>query len=204
MGKIFQHFYIYTVRVHSLKEFCDFVNIEYKSVLGHSTTRWLSLYPALIRLIEMFEGLKSYFLSIEKCPAISKFFFENPLSLLLTIFLRTQCELFFNTIKSVETANLSIVEVKSQIDTLLLKIKSRNINNFMTIKETELLNNLRDESILTQNIYNNFRTNFFDTCSDYITEWTNPTLCKFNGVSWITLKNIEDDFSWKTFKIQYN
>uniref|UniRef100_A0A2S2N9H4 HAT C-terminal dimerisation domain-containing protein n=1 Tax=Schizaphis graminum TaxID=13262 RepID=A0A2S2N9H4_SCHGA len=197
LGKIFQHFYIYTVRVHALKEFCDFVNVEYKSVLGHSKTRWLSLYPALTRLIEMFEGLKSYFLSIEKCPAMLKIFFENPLSLLLTIFLQTQCELFFNTIKSVETANLSIVEVKSHIDTLLLKIKSRNINNFMTIKEAELLNNLRDESILTQNIYNNFRTIFFDTCSDYITEWTNPTLCKFNGVSWITLKNIEDDFSWK-------
>lgn len=126
-----------------------------------------------------------------------KIFFENPLSLLLTIFLQTQCELFFNTIKTVETANLSIVEVKSHIDTLLLKIKSRNINNFMTIKETELLNNLIDESILTQNIYNNYRTIFFDTCSDYITEWTNPILCKFNGVSWITLKNIEDDFSWK-------
>lgn len=39
LGKIFQHFYIYTVRDHSLKEFCDFVNIEYKSVLGHSKTR---------------------------------------------------------------------------------------------------------------------------------------------------------------------
>jgi hypothetical protein len=36
---------------------------------------------------------------------------------------------------------------------------------------------------------------FFDTCSDYIIEWTNPTLYKFDGVSWITLKYIED--SWK-------
>jgi len=65
LGKIFQHFYIlvHTIRVHALKEFCDFVNIEYKSVLGHSKTRWLSLYPALTRLIEMFEGLKSWKMS---------------------------------------------------------------------------------------------------------------------------------------------
>jgi hypothetical protein len=138
----------------------------------------------------MFEGLKSYFLSIEKCPAMQNFFFENPLSF-LTIFLQTQCEFFFNTVKSVKTANLSIVEVKSNIDTLLLKIKSRNINNFMMIMETELLNNLRDELFLIKNTCNNFLTINFDTYSDYITEWTNPKLCKFNVVLWITLKNIE-------------
>lgn len=36
--KIYSHFYIYTVRVNELKEFCEFVDIEYKKVLGFSAT----------------------------------------------------------------------------------------------------------------------------------------------------------------------
>jgi hypothetical protein len=42
-GKLYLHFYIYPVRVHALKGFCDFLNTEYKTVLGHSKSRWLSL-----------------------------------------------------------------------------------------------------------------------------------------------------------------
>lgn len=37
-------------------------------------------------------------------------------------------------------------------------------------------------------------------------EWINPTLTKFDGVSWITLKNIENYFIWPNIcnKIQLN
>jgi hypothetical protein len=60
--------------VEELKEFCDFVDIEYKQVLGSVKTRWLSLQPAITRVIDMFPGLKSYFLSQEKCPMMLKIF----------------------------------------------------------------------------------------------------------------------------------
>jgi len=33
INKIFQYFHIYTVRIEKLKDFCDFVNIEYKNIL---------------------------------------------------------------------------------------------------------------------------------------------------------------------------
>jgi hypothetical protein len=58
-----------------LKEFCVFVDIEYKQVLGSVKTRWLSLQPAITRVIDMFPGLKSYFPSHEKCPMMLKIFF---------------------------------------------------------------------------------------------------------------------------------
>lgn len=134
----------------------------------------------------MFEEFKSYFLSIEKCTAMLKNFFGN-----------TQCELFFDTIKSVENSDIPIVEdLKLKIMSIHLKINSQNTNSCMTTKEIKLLNNLRDESIPTQNTYNNYRKTFFDTCPEYITEWTNPTLKQFDGISWITLKNIENDLTW--------
>ncbi|KAF0692998.1 protein FAM200B-like, partial [Aphis craccivora] len=196
IGKIFQHFYIYTVRVHALKEFCEFVNIEYKTVLGHSKTRWLSLFPALTRLIDMFDGLKSYFLSIDKCPTLIKNFFNNPLSYLILIFLQIQCELFFTCIKSVEAKDISIIEVKHYVESITKKIESRKNENFFTSKEREVLNSLRDEAVLSENIYIKYRNTFYDTCLEYIKEWSNPTLSKFDGITWITLKNIDDDFNW--------
>lgn len=37
--KIYSYFYIYIVRVDNLKDFCKFINIEYKQLLGYSKTR---------------------------------------------------------------------------------------------------------------------------------------------------------------------
>ena len=45
--KTYQHFSIYTVCTAQLKDYCVFVEIEYKKLLSHSVTRWLSLYPSL-------------------------------------------------------------------------------------------------------------------------------------------------------------
>jgi hypothetical protein len=78
VNKIFQHFHIFAVRVEELETFCNFVEVEYKPVLGSVKTRWLSLLPALERTIEMFDGLKSYFLSQEKSPKILRDFFNDP------------------------------------------------------------------------------------------------------------------------------
>lgn len=61
VNKIFQYFYICTVRVEALKEFCDFTNTQYKNVLGSVKTRWLSLQPAVSRIIEMYPALKLNF-----------------------------------------------------------------------------------------------------------------------------------------------
>ena len=38
-AKIYSHFYIYSVRVESLKEFCAEVGTEYHKLLGYSKTR---------------------------------------------------------------------------------------------------------------------------------------------------------------------
>jgi hypothetical protein len=42
VGKIYQHFHIYTVLVQTLKDFCGFVDVKYKNILGHIKTRQLS------------------------------------------------------------------------------------------------------------------------------------------------------------------
>ena len=54
--KIYKFFHSHTVRVTQLKEFCDFVDVEYQRILQHGNTRFLSLLSALQRVIEMFKG----------------------------------------------------------------------------------------------------------------------------------------------------
>ena len=55
--KIYKFFDICTVRVTELKQFCDFVDIEYQRISQHGNARFLSLLPALQRILEMFKGI---------------------------------------------------------------------------------------------------------------------------------------------------
>jgi hypothetical protein len=57
-NKIFQYFHIYTVTVEALKEFCDFVDVEYEQILGSVKTTWLLLQPARTTVISIFPLLK--------------------------------------------------------------------------------------------------------------------------------------------------
>lgn len=52
MMKIYLYFYIYTVRVETLKEFCNFVNFEYPIMLDYSKTRRLALMPVVERKLK--------------------------------------------------------------------------------------------------------------------------------------------------------
>lgn len=80
--KIYKYFDTYTVRTESLKEFCEFADVDYIYLLCHTKVRWISLLPALRRVFARLIGLKSYFLSIEKCPRILNYLFSNPTLLL--------------------------------------------------------------------------------------------------------------------------
>lgn len=70
--KIYSEFSCSAKRADSLKDFCEFTSIQYKEILRHVPTRWLSLLPAIQRILECWPALKCYFLSLgkEDCPDI--------------------------------------------------------------------------------------------------------------------------------------
>jgi hypothetical protein len=79
--KIYKYFHIYTVRATKLKQFCEFVETDYKKILSHSSTRFLSLLPAIERILAIFDGLKSFFLFCDKWPKLLfDFFYSFPKS----------------------------------------------------------------------------------------------------------------------------
>lgn len=91
VAKIFSHFKIHTVRIEALKSICDlFEDIEFAQVLGYANTRFLALAPAVGRLAELFDPLKTYFLELHKCPKVLEDFFKSPIAKLLLLFIKDQ------------------------------------------------------------------------------------------------------------------
>lgn len=61
----FNYFASSTKRTKELKEFYEFVDIEWQELLRHMPVRWLTLWPAIDRLVTvlLLPAIKSYFLS---------------------------------------------------------------------------------------------------------------------------------------------
>lgn len=52
-----------TKRKACLSEYCSFCDIDYRQIVKHVNTRWLSLERAVGRVLLQYDALKSYFLS---------------------------------------------------------------------------------------------------------------------------------------------
>ena len=63
MVDVFYHFRNSVKRVTTLQEYATFCDSEYKTVLKHSETRWLSLRRAVVRMLDIWDCLCSYFRS---------------------------------------------------------------------------------------------------------------------------------------------
>ena len=131
--KIYQHFHIYTVRTENLKEYCEFADVEYRTLLSHSKTRWLSLFPGIERLLQMYPALKAFFLSQEKPPMLLKKFFEDEFSEIYLCQMHSLMCIFQTRIKEMERENNSVVEVKKILDKVHTMLHERKTNNFMSL-----------------------------------------------------------------------
>jgi hypothetical protein len=172
--------------VEELKEFCDVADIEYKEVLGSVKTRWLSLHPATTRVTDKFLGLKTYFLSQEKCPMMLKIFFNDPVSIVWFHFLESQLNVCCNTIKKIESDTISGSEVAEELDILANKMKSRRDDNFCTSKLISLLSDVEDS--YSNDKFSDVANSFSNTFLLYLEKWSN-TFLQLKAIRWTLLKN---------------
>ena len=69
-----------TKRKAALAEYCSFCDADYRQIVKHVSTRWLSLEKAVSRLLQQHAALKSYFASEGELFAYSdKFLYNSPL-----------------------------------------------------------------------------------------------------------------------------
>jgi hypothetical protein len=63
------------VCVRTLKDFCEFADVEYTNILGHTKTWWLSQLPTFKRIVVVYSAIVSWFLSIENSLTSPRKFF---------------------------------------------------------------------------------------------------------------------------------
>lgn len=175
--KLYSFLYIYTVRVETLKEFCEQSETEYKQLLGYSKTRWLALMPAVERVLKMYQPLKDYFLSIEKCPAILKNFFENPSSELWLYFIHAQSSSFHQAVLKIEGQNISGIEAASEINKLKDNLSQKETAQFLPHAVRGLLVKLKESGYTDtdENFVKTKATEFYKTSREYLEQWTDFT-----------------------------
>lgn len=57
-----------TKRKNGLQSYCTFCDQEYRSIVKHVTTRWLSLERSVERILKQYPSLKAYFMSVNHSP----------------------------------------------------------------------------------------------------------------------------------------
>ena len=201
--KIYKHFYIYTVRVAHLKSFCEAVDMEYKKMLSFSKTRFLSLMPAVERILKMYKPLQTYFLSLENCPTILKQFFGNPVGEIWLWFVHNAASLFHQAILSVEGNKVCAAEAALEYFTLKDKLENRLNEVFLPAKVRESLSKL--ENLDNDNIMN-YRQEFsatakkfYSSCINYLENWK-TNLSELKLFEWIALRK---EVKWNEILLSY-
>lgn len=167
--KIYNHFLVYTVRTEGLKEFCENVNIEYRQLLYHSPTRWLSLFPGLNRVLQMYPALKSYFLSNNSCPKILQNFFESNLSEASLWFAHSIMYNFHEKAKELEAEKNSIIETINILKYLITMLEQRIEQSFLPIKVSSILQTMsKDGSDFQVTNFKNETICCYKTMLEYI------------------------------------
>ncbi|KAJ4425600.1 hypothetical protein ANN_27796 [Periplaneta americana] len=97
--------------------------IEYQRILEYRKTLWLSLMPAVERILKPFPALEFYFLSQQKCSTVMQMIFTNPCTELWLFFVHNISAIFDATVLKIEKQSISVLEVSSAIDERLQKQK---------------------------------------------------------------------------------
>ncbi|KAH9628547.1 hypothetical protein HF086_001154 [Spodoptera exigua] len=162
--KIYNEFSSSALKTKKLKECCEFSQIEYKELLRHVPTRWLSLLPAIDRLIRSWPAVKHYFLSKgrDNCHKVLWDFISEGCS---TDFMnnddeeckkegKNDCYLFFlsnilpeftKVILLLESESFTILDIDHAMRSLHDQLKSRMADNFFGSKVRDIFRKLDEE-----------------------------------------------------------
>ncbi len=127
---IYYHFHNSVKSIASLKEYAEFCDVEFKVILKHCDTRWLSLRRSINRAIEMWDPLLSYFTShpeVEKAGRVRTNYsnLSDPFNKLWMLFLH-------NTLIIFDTYNIYFQSTKMATIHKLHSHSERLLKNVLT------------------------------------------------------------------------
>lgn len=190
--KIYKYFHIYTVRVTKLKEFCEFAEIQYKKLVQHGNTRFLSMMPALERILHLFEGLKAFFSAQDMCPLLIKTLFTGEKGELYMCFVHGQLALFNKAILAMEKDNATASDVAESHKSLKKNLTERKASNFIPMTAKNIYKKLCEED--RHEVKQEF-DGFYQRCIAYLDLWEN-SFGNAELFSWINLSQ-NNEVNWE-------
>lgn len=184
--KIYNYFSIYTIRTEALKEFCDSSEIEYRKILSHSKTRWLSLFPCINRVLQMYPALQSYFQLQEHPPVLIKTYFENPLNESYLWFIHSLTSTFDLNIKNIIKEKNNIIEIMEILENVADILQTRRSQQFLPLKVKEIIkaNSTDPKSDIIKSEF----MNVYDRALEYLKNWMS-SLEEFKNFKWMKLQD---------------
>ena len=162
-------------------------------MLQHGNTRFFSLGLSIERILRMFDGLRAYFLSQEKCPVMLRNIFQNPCLKLWLSFARDQVSTFQACIGQIEKGNISAAEVAITIENLLNNLKLKEQERFVTLDVKQQLEILVESGEIAEEKFFGLVDSFYDISLQYADKW----ICSFGNTDqfkWILLNKTP---AWK-------
>lgn len=195
--KIHNYFSIYTVRTGELEDFCQAAELEYQQLLKHCKTRWLSLFPSIARILEIYPALKDYFLSQEKAPKILTDFFKNKFSEAYLWFLHSLISIFQEKIEAVQQEMASITEIRSYIKSLEKTLQDRLNGSFIPLSVKTELRKIREKGFHEEcDQFSQEILALYSSCLEYLRKWTAP-LAEFQCFEWLNLTEDSANMSFE-------
>ncbi|KAK6191363.1 hypothetical protein SNE40_003074 [Patella caerulea] len=148
-----------TKRKSILAEFCNFCDTEYKQVIKHVNTRWLSLERAVDRNLDLFEATKSYFKSTKESQARFKRLrniFQDQMTEVYLLFYQSVLPVFTTFNKFLQREDPCIHAVYPQMTSFLKKLLGKfvridviktNLSVLTDVDFRPIDNQLEDENV---------------------------------------------------------
>jgi hypothetical protein len=114
-------------------------------MLTHGKTRWLTLLPAIERMLRLWPALKSYFSAVDDCPIMLERFFEAEESEIVACFLQSVLSVFDTPMKKLQRTNALLPEFFEIIGSFKKQILERKEKNFFGAMTASMLNKLDDQ-----------------------------------------------------------
>lgn len=143
--KVYNSFSSSAKKATELKEFFEFVQIDYVELLRHVPTCWLSLLPAIDRLLLCWSALKSYFTSTGEDDVASLIWngfscdCESVLPQCSLYFIQNVTAIFHEAVKVFESNATTATELHTVMEDVRTKLQQRQIDKFYGSGASQLL-----------------------------------------------------------------
>lgn len=164
--KIFGHFSRSAKRRADLELQFEEKEMQWEEIMKHVTTRFLSLGPAVERIIKIWPALKSHFLEFRnECPrSIEKIITNEDEEKKTLAYLSFVHNFMFSlevTMKKIESDTLSVVEMHTEMHGIREKIEQRINDTFFVSQARDIMRGLTaDANEILKNDFLQFYNNF--------------------------------------------